>query len=86
MKFNTLTLGQLITRLQEAEQEYGPDVPVVTSTNYEDCDDSQQALAFIGNTTLTSLMETSQYSSGFRIADEDDESSEQESPKYLLIS
>jgi len=85
----TLTLGELIKVLQEAEKEHGPDVPVVSSSSYEECDETQQANGFVGLTTMTFLKPTPQYSSGFRVSEpEEEDANVQDSdlfPKALLI-
>jgi len=90
----TVTLRALIESLQEAEEEHGPDVPIVFSSDYGDLCHTQQAHSLDGNVKVTSLKESGYSCSGYRITDEDDDdhdgtdesSTEQESPKYLLIS
>lgn len=87
---DTITLGDLIQILQEAQAEHGPDVPVVTSSDYGDHHHTQQAHMFEGSFTLTFLKKSAYSSSGFKVTEEDEEDEEsitgEESPKVLLIS
>lgn len=78
---NTLTVSQLIEELQN----YPSDMPVVLQHNYGDRIETQEAL-FITEPSTAYLAETGYSDSGWKVVDDSNDDSEEESIKVVVLS